>query len=141
MTESVPNIFFTQPTPANNSVISTNYVEINLSIAEQNLDTFKFNWNGTNYSFYDYSLALAFNFNNNSAIGESAAKAVDISRYRSNGTINGPTLTTGKFGYALQFNGINGYIDAGNASSLNIGDEITIEAWVLARASNSNQMK
>jgi hypothetical protein len=72
-------INFVPPTPANGSTITNNYVEINSTIditnASANLDTFKFNWNNTNYSFYDPSLVLAMNFNNNSAIGDNSLKA------------------------------------------------------------------
>ena len=34
--------------------------------------------------------------------------------------------------YALEFNGIDGFVDCGNDSSLNIEKSITIEAWVYA---------
>ena len=40
------------------------------------------------------------------------------------------TTTTGKISNALQFDGVNDYVDAGNDSSLDITDAITIEAWV-----------
>ncbi|PKM92429.1 MAG: hypothetical protein CVU81_00505, partial [Euryarchaeota archaeon HGW-Euryarchaeota-1] len=63
---ATPNITFILPTPDNNSFICQNHTEINISIAEPNLNTFKFNWNTTNYFFYDDSLVLGMNFNNNS---------------------------------------------------------------------------
>ncbi|MCK4429252.1 MAG: hypothetical protein KAU95_02660, partial [Candidatus Aenigmarchaeota archaeon] len=65
-----PVLNFTSPTEENNTVINQNWTETNITIDEINLDTFKFNWNQTNYTFYDDSLVLAMNFNNNSAIGE-----------------------------------------------------------------------
>ena len=37
--------------------------------------------------------------------------------------------TSGKFGKGLQFDGVNDYVDAGNAASLNITDAITVAAW------------
>ncbi len=109
-----------------------NSPEVYISITEPNLDTFKFNWNGTNYSFYDSSLVLAMNFNNNSAIGENATKVVDISKYGNNGTINGATWTSdGRFGGAMQFDGVDDYVDAGNGASTDLGNnDFTIEAWV-----------
>jgi|GEM_PF-3663435 len=59
--------------------------------------------------------------------------ARDISFYENDGTINGATWTTdtpsGR-GYALSFDGENDYVDCGDDESLNINDEITIEAWV-----------
>jgi len=41
-----------------------------------------------------------------------------------------PPWTSGKYGSALQFDGKNDYVDAGNGASLNITDAITVEAWV-----------
>ena len=41
-----------------------------------------------------------------------------------------PEWTDGKFGKALSFDGVDDYVDCGNDESLNITDEITIEAWV-----------
>jgi hypothetical protein len=50
------------------------------------------NWNGANTTFYNDSLVLAYNFDDVPAIGESASKAVDVSRYGNNGTIYGNTV-------------------------------------------------
>ncbi|MCD6274435.1 MAG: LamG domain-containing protein, partial [Candidatus Aenigmarchaeota archaeon] len=132
-TFSSPTINFVPPTEPNGTTIYRNWTEVNITIDDPdgNLDTFKFNWNGTNYTFYDDSLVLALNFNNNSAIGENSTYAVDISEYGNNGTIHGATWTTnGKFGSALDFDGVDDYVNCGNDSSLDITDEITIEAWV-----------
>ncbi|MCX6710175.1 MAG: hypothetical protein NTV63_04475, partial [Candidatus Woesearchaeota archaeon] len=87
---AAPTLNFALPTSANNSYVSRNYTEVNMTITEAGagLDTFKFNWNNTNYSFYDDSLVLAMNFNNNSAIGDSATNIVDISKYGNDGTTN-----------------------------------------------------
>ena len=124
-----PTLSFTPPTEPNGTAISRNWTEVNITIDESNLDTFKFNWNSTNYTFYDDSLVLALNFNNNSAIGENDTKAVDISQYGNNGTIHGATYTDGKFGKALSFDGDGDYVDCGSDSSLNISNG-TIIAWV-----------
>ncbi len=56
--------------------------------------------------------------------------AVDVSGYGNDGTINGATWTTGKFGPALNFDGIDDDVDCGNDDSLNITGEITIALWV-----------
>ena len=109
-----------------------NLPEVYISITEPNLDTFKFNWDGTNYSFYDSSLVLAMNFNNNSAIGENATKAVDISKYGNNGTIYDAEWTKdGRFEGALQLDGVDDYLNAGNGTSLDMDiNDFTVEAWV-----------
>jgi len=41
-----------------------------------------------------------------------------------------PPWTSGKYGSALQFDGKDDYVDAGNGASLNITNAITVEAWV-----------
>jgi len=56
--------------------------------------------------------------------------AVDSSGNGNNGTIIGANWTTGKIGSALNFDGIDDYVDCGNDTSLNITGAITVEAWV-----------
>jgi len=57
--------------------------------------------------------------------------AYDASGNGNHGTlINGPKWTQGKIGGALSFDGVNDYVDCGNNPSLDITDEITVEAWV-----------
>ncbi len=48
--------------------------------------------------------------------------------YRYN--ISGAEYTTGRYGTALEFDGADDYVDAGNDESLDITDEITLEAWI-----------
>ncbi len=55
---------------------------------------------------------------------------VDLSGYGNDGTINGATWTTGKFGPALNFDGVDDDVDCGNDESLNITGEITIALWM-----------
>ncbi len=69
-------------------------------------------------------LVLELNFDDQTDPGK------DTSGQGNNGTLNGPTWTSsGKVGGALEFDGIDDYIDIGNYPSLNITDEISIEAW------------
>ena len=56
---------------------------------------------------------------------------LDASGYNNTGTLtNGPVYLSGKYGKALQFDGVDDYIDCGNNQSLNCTSQITIEAWV-----------
>ncbi|MBW2975378.1 LamG domain-containing protein, partial [Candidatus Woesearchaeota archaeon] len=115
------NISFVPPTPANASTISTTYAEINASI-KANLSEVKFNWNGTNYTAYNNSLVLMFNFGNISAIGENYNNSngtiiVDLSRNGNNGTLfvgndYSANYTSGRYGNAFYFDGIDDYINA-----------------------------
>ena len=130
---ATPIIYFTNPTPANNTNITGTSFVVNISINQtSNIDNFILNWNGTNYTYYDDSLKLMFNFDNVAALGESSTKATDVSKYGNNGTINGATWTSGKYGNALSFNGNNNYVDAGSGTSLDFGNNgrFTISAWI-----------
>ncbi len=56
--------------------------------------------------------------------------ASDSSGNNNIGTIFGATWTSGKIGSALNFDGINDYVDAGNPASLQITGAISMEGWV-----------
>ncbi len=58
--------------------------------------------------------------------------ANDLSENFLNGTVNGATLTTDRYGIAnnaYYFDGIDDYIDFGNSSILNPSDSISISLW------------
>ena len=57
--------------------------------------------------------------------------AIDSSGNPNDGILMGGTgWTSGKFGNALSFDGVDDYVDCGNDESLDPGDNITIEAWI-----------
>ena len=117
-----PIINFTPPTPLNETTTSNTSIEINVSIIESSLGEVNFNWNGTNYTIYNDSLVLMFNFENLSVLGENTTRVVDLSKYGNNGTIFGATLnTSGKYGSAYQFDGINNYIRIEDSNTLDFG--------------------
>ena len=79
-------------------------------------------------------LVASYDFNGN---------ANDLSSNGNNGTINGATLTTDRFGNANSaylFNGSSSYIDVMNSSSLNFSNNISfsISSWIKLSGSNSN---
>ncbi len=61
--------------------------------------------------------------------------AYDSSGYNNQGTIYGASWTSGKVNGALNFDGINNYVDCGNNEILDPTQGATIEAWV-----NFNQL-
>ncbi len=70
------------------------------------------------------------------------AKIIDYSQYGNNGTRNfnstsdfGRNFTDGKFSKALQFDGVNDFVNVTNITGLNLnGNAATLEAWVNPRA-------
>ncbi|MCX6006512.1 MAG: hypothetical protein NTZ34_04525, partial [Chloroflexi bacterium] len=126
-----PILNFTYPTNTTGSYSRNSWAPVNISIGGQNLDSFRFNWNGTNTSIYDRSLVLAFNLNNNSVIGENATHVVDISRQGNNGTVYGAVWNpAGRFGGAMQFDGGDDHINVADDASLNFTDRLTLAAWL-----------
>jgi hypothetical protein len=65
----------------------------------------------------------------------SGTVAGDSSGYGNNGTIYGATWVPGKYGTALNFNGVNNYVDCGNRPSLQLTTAGTIIAWVKLNSS------
>ncbi len=83
------------------------------------------------YSQNTDSLAGWWRFDNE--IGENSTFFRDWSNHGNNATCTStscPTIASGKFGNALNFDGTNDYVIAGNGSSLDLTGNFTIEAWV-----------
>jgi len=116
-----PSISFIDPTPANNSTITQNYVFINTSINNSTETTAFIEWNN--------SLMAWWRFNNET--NENSTSFKDWSNWGNNGSCSGnncPVITSGKFGSALNFDGSDDYLDVPNSTSLN-PSTITLEAW------------
>ncbi|MBI4159563.1 carbohydrate binding domain-containing protein [Candidatus Wolfebacteria bacterium] len=65
--------------------------------------------------------------------------AIDRSGNGNNGTLtNGPQKTIGKIGQALNFDGVDDYVDAGNNSSLNDLGASTVSAWIYPKGWGEN---
>ncbi|MFH1917685.1 MAG: right-handed parallel beta-helix repeat-containing protein, partial [Nanoarchaeota archaeon] len=133
-------INFTSPTPANGTVTTNTWFEVNVSIWNVTLDEVKYNWNGTNFTMYNDSLVLMMNFDNVSALGENDTLVKDLSGYGNNGTISGSVWnSTGKYGGAFEFDGVDDWINVSDSNSLDISEEISVGAWVkLENASQGN---
>jgi len=126
-----PEIEFVPPTPDNNTVTSNTYAYINVSVDDAS-DT-------SSFIDWDNSLVGYWNFEHTNS-----THVFDNSTYNNNGTFNGANfgesnITNGKYGDALEFDGSNDYVDCGNDPSLNVTDEITIEAWVKTNTNATTQ--
>ena len=65
----------------------------------------------------------------------SGTTASDSSGNGNTGTLHGgATWTVGKSANALDFNGVNGYVQIPQSSSLDVTAQVTVEAWVCLRA-------
>jgi hypothetical protein len=101
-------------TPINNTYLRVNNAFVNVST----LDT------------YDTSAHIDFN---NSLVGwwRFEDGGVDSSSYGNDGTVSGAVVDyAGKRGKALEFDGVDDYVDMGTGDSLDITGDITMEAWV-----------
>ena len=70
-------------------------------------------------------LVAAFGFEETSG-----TTALDASGNGNNGAIAGATVTTGRYGNALNFDGVNDWVTVGDAPSLDLTTGMTLEAWV-----------
>jgi len=122
-------ISFVSPTPADGAAISTNAIQMRASLVNvSSLDQFRLFSQDKATSFYDDSLVLAYNFDNVASIGENATRAVDVSKYGNNGTINGSSWTAGgKYGGAMSFDGVDDYV---YATRVEPPSALTIGFWI-----------
>ncbi|MCX6774024.1 MAG: LamG domain-containing protein, partial [Candidatus Micrarchaeota archaeon] len=122
----------TQGTPILNSTLGTNLTSENLTVYNQSTydadgNSVKniINWNKNGQSIA--VLNMPFEGGSNSTFTK------DYSGFGNNGTVSGATwnATGGYDGKgAYQFNGIDNYIDCGNAENLQIQGSITLAAWI-----------
>jgi len=69
----------------------------------------------------------------------SGTVAHDTSGNDNDGTIYGATWVDGKFGKALNFDGVDDYVEAPDSASLDIADSVTVETWLYIEKSEAEQ--
>ncbi len=94
--------------------------------------------NGTPVAYTnDSALVGWWHFDEDNLIGNTVAN--DSSGWNNKGTLTGGVShITGRLRNALQFDGVNDYVDLGNPSSLAITDNLTISAWIYSRGFIAN---
>jgi hypothetical protein len=84
-------------------------------------------------------LVLALDAANTKSYSGSGTTWSDLSGNENNGTLtNGPTFDSGNLG-SLSFDGVNDEVNAGNNSSLSVGNNITANAWFYVNSTASYQ--
>jgi len=133
---TLPNINFTSPTPGNATSTSNTSIEINISINESSLGNVKYNWNGTNFTFYDDSLILMYNFNSYTLLNDTSKYSHEISSSTATWT------SSGKYGGAYVFDGSNDYIELNDSSYINLMTVTnrTFEMWFKAGVTNGKHV-
>ncbi len=129
------DLTFVPPTPGNATSTPNASIQINISISMDNLSSVIWNWNGNNFTIYNDSLVLMLNFDNLTGVGESSSAnfIADASRYNNSvncsGMGTGCNWTTGRYGKALNFDGVDdyGYILFNNA--FNMSRAVNPDEW------------
>ncbi len=133
-----PGMEFADPTPPDNTNTTNLSAEINITITQESIGSFVWNWNGTEYNFYNDTLLIGFSFDNNSNMGDNGTSSTDLSIYSQNISAGGPSNPwepeldpNGKYSGGLSFNGSQFVItdlqipkDSLNQSG------VTFEAWI-----------
>ncbi|MCK4634745.1 MAG: BNR-4 repeat-containing protein, partial [Candidatus Aenigmarchaeota archaeon] len=125
-----PIIIWESPTPDNEGFTKNNYVYLNTTITDLTNTSAFFDWNHSLIGYWNFEHVLT------------NGTVYDNSTYGNDGTMENftsNTTVTGKYGKGLEFDGNNDYIDCGNGNSLNITNEITIEAWIKPGQQNFTQ--
>jgi len=124
------NIRFVYPTPDDGEMQVATNVEINVSIATDDLQEVIYNWNGTNYTLFNDSLVLMMNFDNRSSLGENDTHVVDVSNGGNNGTIiNAVWTSSGKYDGGMSFDGDGDYVNLGDVGGVENLEGLTISFW------------
>ncbi|RZM19158.1 MAG: DUF2341 domain-containing protein, partial [Pedobacter sp.] len=94
---------------------------IYLHYGNSGISSFQGNINGTWKSSYVAVQHL---------VNGTTLSANDATSNQNNGTIQGPTATSGAFDGGANFSGANQYINLGNKSSLGTAGDFTLQAWI-----------
>jgi hypothetical protein len=122
-----PIITWELPTPDDGNITENTYVYLNTTITDLVDTSAFFDWNKSLIGYW------AMDFHNSTGV-------YDNSSYDNFGIFNGAdfgesNITAGKYGNALEFDGVNDYINLGDTAEGNY-DAMTIEAWI-KRTSNT----
>jgi Concanavalin A-like lectin/glucanases superfamily len=120
----LPQVSFAYPTPDNSSAKSANYIYVNVTSSDANNHSVILDWNR--------SLVGWWRFNNES--GENATTFRDWSSYGNNGNCSETTCPNytydGVFGGAMNFDGVDDYVEVPDNTILEPLGDMSISLWV-----------
>ncbi len=117
-----PTVDFELPTPANNTELANTWADVNVSVSDTGGNVSSFiDWDGSLRGYW------SMEYLNSTGV-------FDNSTYDNFATYNGDDFdennqTSAIYGDGLEFDGDDDYLLVSDHSSLDITDEITIEAW------------
>lgn len=136
-------ISFQGQTPTDGDTQNERFFEANVSVVDDAMQSFIWNWNGTNYTLFNGSTVLYYNFDNLSSLGENDSYIFDVSGNGNNiSCTNCPTFnsTGGKYNGGAEFSGEGDqYLNLGNGSSLSGMSGLTISFWIYNRDISGNR--
>jgi parallel beta-helix repeat protein len=124
----LPNLGFSTPTPPDDDTQEEDFVTINISAFGSLFETFRFNWNGTNYTIFNGSAVLYMNFDNRSELGENDVLVVDLTGNGHNATVEGAAVSAGKYYGGFDFDGQDDYMNISGITGIN--QTMAFSVWV-----------
>jgi Concanavalin A-like lectin/glucanases superfamily/Bacterial Ig-like domain (group 3) len=116
-----PVVNFTAPTPDDNGYSTVNYVTINATVTDSSDISAWVDWNRSLVGYW------AMDYYNSTVV-------FDNSSYGNNGTFNGgigtANITTGARGKALEFDGVDDYVELDNMIQLSDSNNWSVSAWI-----------
>ncbi|RLF31589.1 MAG: hypothetical protein DRM98_05350, partial [Thermoplasmata archaeon] len=117
-----PTVTWESPTPADGAAVNNDWVYLNTTITDATNTSAFFDWNNSLVGYW------SFDYYNSTHV-------FDNSTYGNDGTFQGTNfgvnnITTGKFGKALSFDGVDDYVEVPDSVSLRITGDLTIETWI-----------
>jgi len=117
----LPKLVFGGQTPADNAYVNYNNISINFSVSDTS--------NTSTFLDFDRSLIGYWSFD----ATESNGTIWDNSSWGNHGILKNHATNlsvNGKFGQAMEFDGVDDYVSIPHSESINIIDAITIEAYI-----------
>jgi hypothetical protein len=125
----VPRASYINPTPVNGIEVPQDFIPINISVNETDLNTVILDFNGVNQTLFNSLIMLGYNLDREEFRGENDTH---VSSFVGgiDGTIYGANYTTGYEGLALSFDGVNDYIQTDVSLTPVLGSTSSLSFWV-----------